>query len=79
VGGFLSRRHRIRVQFGAPIWPREGEGRGDMMARVREYLEGHEAASHEPRAPSPTFMTAPEAPMVTRAVREPTRRATPTG
>jgi 1-acyl-sn-glycerol-3-phosphate acyltransferase len=78
AGGFLSRRHRIHVEFGAPIWPREGEDRGDMMDRVRDYLEGREAANPEVRPPSPTFMTAPETPVVTRALREPARRATPT-
>jgi 1-acyl-sn-glycerol-3-phosphate acyltransferase len=38
--GFLSRRHRVEVQFGPPIWPAEGEDRTEVMGRVRQYLEG---------------------------------------
>jgi 1-acyl-sn-glycerol-3-phosphate acyltransferase len=35
----LSRRHRVEVHFGPPIWPGIDEHRTDVMARVRTYLE----------------------------------------
>jgi 1-acyl-sn-glycerol-3-phosphate acyltransferase len=38
--GFLSRRHRIEVEFGPPIYPGQDEDRAAVMSRVREYLEG---------------------------------------
>jgi 1-acyl-sn-glycerol-3-phosphate acyltransferase len=37
--GFFSRRHRVEVQFGPPIWPTPGEGPSEMMTRVRANLE----------------------------------------
>jgi 1-acyl-sn-glycerol-3-phosphate acyltransferase len=40
IDGFLSRRHRVEVHFGPPIWPASGEDRTDVMGRVRSYLEG---------------------------------------
>ncbi len=36
---FISRRHRVEVHFGSPIWPGEDEHRSEVMARVRSYLE----------------------------------------
>jgi len=78
VGGFLSRRHRIGVEFGAPIWPREGEDRTGMMGRVRDYLEHRDPAEELSPAPSPTYMKAPEAPTVAPTVRHPARPAAPT-
>jgi 1-acyl-sn-glycerol-3-phosphate acyltransferase len=44
-GRFFSRRHRIEVRFGEPIWPAEGEHRHEVMQRVR--------ASIDPEAPRP--------------------------
>jgi hypothetical protein len=52
INGFLSRRHRVDVRFGPPIWPAEGESRTDMMHRVRSYLEGGVAAPKPPATPS---------------------------
>jgi 1-acyl-sn-glycerol-3-phosphate acyltransferase len=37
--GLLSRRHRVDVQFGPPIWPADGEDCIEVMRRVRRYLE----------------------------------------
>jgi 1-acyl-sn-glycerol-3-phosphate acyltransferase len=81
IGRLRLRRHRIGVEFGAPIWPREGEGRAEMMDRVRAYLERREPAAEveDDRAPSPAYMSAPEAPAITRATVPPSaRRAAPT-
>jgi 1-acyl-sn-glycerol-3-phosphate acyltransferase len=39
IDGFLSRRHRVEVHFGPPIWPVAGEDRAAVMGRVRSYLE----------------------------------------
>jgi 1-acyl-sn-glycerol-3-phosphate acyltransferase len=35
----LSRRHRVEVHFGPPIWPGIDEHRSEVMARVRSFLE----------------------------------------
>lgn len=37
-GRRLSRRHPVEVRFGAPIWSRPGEHRGDVMERVRLFF-----------------------------------------
>jgi 1-acyl-sn-glycerol-3-phosphate acyltransferase len=39
INGFLSRRHRVEVHFGPPIWPDAGDDRDSLMGRVRSYLE----------------------------------------
>src|SRR5207249_4386962 len=52
----LSRRHRVEVHFGPPIWPGPDEQRSDVMARVRSYLEGDEGAVP---APAPPAVSAP--------------------
>jgi 1-acyl-sn-glycerol-3-phosphate acyltransferase len=39
IPGFLSRRHRVDVRFGPPIWPGPDEHLNDVMGRVRPYLE----------------------------------------
>jgi 1-acyl-sn-glycerol-3-phosphate acyltransferase len=36
---FLSRRHRVEVHFGTPIWPGSDEPRAEVMARVQAFLE----------------------------------------
>jgi 1-acyl-sn-glycerol-3-phosphate acyltransferase len=41
--GLLSRRHRVEVEFGPPIWPADGEDCAQVMGRVRRYLEDAEA------------------------------------
>lgn len=38
-GGLLGRRQPITVRFGAPVDPREGEHRTDVMERVRLFFE----------------------------------------
>src|SRR3954447_17409256 len=65
VGRLRLRRHAVEVEFGAPIWPLEGEDRNGMMGRVRAYLEGDrtpEAVERE--APAPAYMRPPEAPRI---------------
>ena len=37
-GRYLSRRHPIEIRFGAPIRPREGEHRTEVMERVRLFF-----------------------------------------
>jgi len=50
--GFLSRRHRVEVHFGPPIWPAAGEDRDAVMRRVRTYLDGPPTTRiQEPTAP----------------------------
>ena len=39
IHGLLSRRHRVEVLFGPPIWPGADEHRNDVMIRVRAHLE----------------------------------------
>src|SRR4051794_4674772 len=39
VRGFFSRRHRVEVHFGPPVWPVEGEERHELMERVRVHLD----------------------------------------
>lgn len=77
LGRLRLRRHRLDVEFGAPIWPREGEDRNQMMDRVRAHLERREPDADARRSPSPAYMSAPEAPAITRAPVPPSRRATP--
>jgi hypothetical protein len=69
IGRLRLRRHQIGVEFGAPIWPREGEDCNGMMDRVRAYLESREAPGGDGGAPSPALMTAPDVPTprITRA------------
>jgi 1-acyl-sn-glycerol-3-phosphate acyltransferase len=57
---FLSRRHRVEVHFGEPIWPGLDENRHDVMDRVRSFLEaeasgngGAPVARPAPRAHAP--------------------------
>ncbi|HYZ30258.1 MAG TPA: 1-acyl-sn-glycerol-3-phosphate acyltransferase [Thermoleophilaceae bacterium] len=38
VRGFFSRRHRVEVHFGPPIFPQPGEDPSQVMDRVRRYL-----------------------------------------
>ena len=58
----FSRRYRIEVHFGPPIWPGIDEHRTDVMARVRTFLEseagddhGHRSASVRRPSPSGQF------------------------
>jgi len=37
--GFLSRRHRVEIEFGPAIFSAAGEDPSAMMARVRRHLE----------------------------------------
>jgi 1-acyl-sn-glycerol-3-phosphate acyltransferase len=46
--GFFSRRHRVEVHFGQPIWPAEGDDRHDLMRRVRSHLDPAAASAPEP-------------------------------
>jgi 1-acyl-sn-glycerol-3-phosphate acyltransferase len=46
--GFLSRRHRVEVHFGPPIWPGAEEQTPDVMSRVRAYLEAEAEAGERP-------------------------------
>jgi hypothetical protein len=39
MGGFLSRRHKVEVHFGPPIWPAADEDRAEVMRRVRDCLD----------------------------------------
>jgi 1-acyl-sn-glycerol-3-phosphate acyltransferase len=48
---FLSRRHRVEVHFGTPIWPGTDEPRGEVMARVQAFLEAEADGGPPPRAP----------------------------
>jgi 1-acyl-sn-glycerol-3-phosphate acyltransferase len=61
----LSRRHRVEIHFGPPIWPGIGEHRTDVMARVRAFLET-EAGEVSVPAPAVTARLAerPPAPVV---------------
>jgi 1-acyl-sn-glycerol-3-phosphate acyltransferase len=45
--GLLSRRHRVEVEFGPPIWPGDGEDCTEVMGRVRRYLEEADRAAAE--------------------------------
>jgi 1-acyl-sn-glycerol-3-phosphate acyltransferase len=54
-GRLLSRRHQVRVRFGEPIWPREGEHRTEVMARVRAFFTGEAPAP----APGPILVPDP--------------------
>jgi 1-acyl-sn-glycerol-3-phosphate acyltransferase len=47
----LSRRHRVEVHFGPPIWPGADEHRADVMARVKSFLE--QEADINGAAPAP--------------------------
>jgi 1-acyl-sn-glycerol-3-phosphate acyltransferase len=38
IHGFLSRRHRVEVTFGPPIWAGDDDDRAAVMSRVRAYL-----------------------------------------
>jgi 1-acyl-sn-glycerol-3-phosphate acyltransferase len=60
-GRILSRRHPVRVRFGAPIWPGPNEHRTEVMARVRAFFEGDEEAARRPRTPVPARVLVPEA------------------
>ena len=44
----FSRRYRIEVHFGPPIWPGIDEHRTDVMARVRTFLEREAGESRSP-------------------------------
>jgi len=57
----LARRHRIDVHFGPPIWPRAGEHRSELMARVRSFFEA-EAGIAAPAIPAPAPAQAAERP-----------------
>src|SRR4051812_21464487 len=57
----LSRRHRVEVHFGSPIWPGIGEHRTDVMARVRAFLETEAGEA-------PVTVPAPATPVVERSV-----------
>ena len=54
----LSRRHRVEVHFGEPIWPRRDEPRHELMERVRSFLEDEASSgngrSRERRRPRAT-------------------------
>jgi len=55
IHGLLSRRHRVEVLFGPPIWPGADEHRNDVMRRVRAHLEDEPAVPvpyREPVAPA---------------------------
>jgi 1-acyl-sn-glycerol-3-phosphate acyltransferase len=45
---FISRRHPVQVRFGAPIRPRPGEDRTEVMERVRLFLAESGAATTRP-------------------------------
>jgi 1-acyl-sn-glycerol-3-phosphate acyltransferase len=51
--GLHSRRHKVEVHFGPPIWPGAEEQLSDVMTRVRDYLqrEAGESASATPLGP----------------------------
>src|SRR4051794_30334348 len=38
IHGFLSRRHKVEVTFGPPIWAGDDDDRSAVMSRVRAYL-----------------------------------------
>jgi 1-acyl-sn-glycerol-3-phosphate acyltransferase len=44
----LSRRHRVEVHFGEPIWPGRDEPRHEVMDRVRTFLEEEAAGGSAP-------------------------------
>jgi 1-acyl-sn-glycerol-3-phosphate acyltransferase len=69
--GFLSRRHRIEVEFGPPIWPGQDEDRAAVMSRVREYLEGGAAVTvgHDDGGPAGP-VAPPEGEVLASAVSE---------
>jgi 1-acyl-sn-glycerol-3-phosphate acyltransferase len=48
-GRVFSRRHKVEVQFGDPIWPAAGEHRHDVMERVRAFIDPD--GRPEPAAP----------------------------
>jgi 1-acyl-sn-glycerol-3-phosphate acyltransferase len=48
----LSRRYRVEVHFGPPIWPGIGEHRTDVMARVRTFLETEAGDAPVPAPPA---------------------------
>jgi 1-acyl-sn-glycerol-3-phosphate acyltransferase len=45
---FISRRHRVEVHFGPPIWPGPEQDRHEVMDRVRRFLEEEAAARGGP-------------------------------
>jgi 1-acyl-sn-glycerol-3-phosphate acyltransferase len=53
----LSRRHRVEIHFGSPIWPGIGEHRTDVMARVRAFLETEAGEVAVPTPPAPVTLT----------------------
>ena len=57
TNNFLSRRHRVEVHFGPPIWPGPDESRSEVMARVRSWLEGSEAVAPAPEPATPLALT----------------------
>jgi 1-acyl-sn-glycerol-3-phosphate acyltransferase len=63
---FLSRRHKVEIHFGAPIWAGEDEHRNDVMDRVRSFFE-HETGG-DGRRPAGAEATPPaERPPLARA------------
>jgi 1-acyl-sn-glycerol-3-phosphate acyltransferase len=58
---FLSRRHRVEVHFGDPIWAGPDEHRNDVMERVRAFLEAEAGNGRPPGAPAEP--AAPERPL----------------
>jgi 1-acyl-sn-glycerol-3-phosphate acyltransferase len=54
----LSRRHRVEVHFGQPIWPGRDEPRHEVMDRVRSFLEDEASGGG---APAPERRPAPAA------------------
>jgi 1-acyl-sn-glycerol-3-phosphate acyltransferase len=56
VDGFLSRRHRVDIAFGPPIWPLAGEDCAALMRRVRTRLASEADGPEQIRdAPPETF------------------------
>jgi 1-acyl-sn-glycerol-3-phosphate acyltransferase len=60
---FFSRRHRVEVHFGEPIWPKADEHRAEVMSRVRSFLEA-EAGDGVPTPAAPAPAPRPPAAVV---------------
>lgn len=55
----FRRRHRVTVAYGAPIIPREGEHRTELMERVRQWFEAQGAQTAPPKVRRPKPEPAP--------------------
>ncbi len=60
-GRFISRRHRLDVHFGPPVFPRYGEDRADVMKRVRAFWDS-EGGTKPVSAPAPERAPKPARP-----------------